>query len=154
MDAGEETRDEAGRFLPGKSGNPEGTARPWQPFGVRCQHWLSKMTRKELRELATNEEEMDKLSSYDSMVITALVAAQTGKEKGRERERVLNRIEGPPAQIIKLGGEEHGEAIKIADATRTVYGLLGVVAARKQSGGTEADCMAETGEAGTDNTQG
>jgi hypothetical protein len=115
VDAGEETRDAGGRFLPGKSGNPCGTARTWQPFGVRCQHWLDKMTRAELRALAKNESEMDKLSSYDSMVITALVGAQTGStaDRGKERERVLDRIEGKPKQSTELTGKDGAELFGI-----------------------------------------
>lgn len=149
-------RNPDGTFKAGCVANPEGRGakdNPWQPFGVRSRYWLSRLTRRELRELAQNEEEMDKLSSYDSMVITALVGAQTGKDKGRERERVLNRIEGPPAQTIKIGGDG-GDAIKVADATTAVYGMLGELADRKQSGSGEADSVAQGGEAGADNPTG
>lgn len=134
MATGDETRDEAGRFLPGKSGNPSGMAQTWQPFGVRCQYWLNKMTRKELRELAQNEDEMDKLSSYDAMVITALVGAQVGKDRGRERERVLDRIEGKAKQLTEVTGKDGKDLIpdRTAESCRVVEDIVTELAAAKR----------------------
>lgn len=130
-------RNPDGTFKVGNCANPEGRGAkdsPWQPFGARCKYWLNKMTRRELRELAMNEEAMDKLSSYDSMVITALVGAQVGKERGKERERVLDRIEGKPTQRNELTGKDGAKLFN--DSEESVRSKLARLAA---AGQTESD---------------
>lgn len=97
-------RDEGGRLLPGSVLNPDGlggNADGWQPYGKRCRYWLTKLTRGELKKLATDEEAMDKLSSYDSMIVAHLARTQAGKEISRERAQLLAYIEGMPVQTIQ-----------------------------------------------------
>jgi len=107
-------RNEKGHFLKGFVANPNGEggrkANCWVPYGLRAKHWLNKLTRAELEELARDKQRLGKLSSWDAMIITNIVGTMSGNDKGRERERLLDRIEGKPVQFQKseLTGADGG----------------------------------------------
>ena len=80
---------------------------------------------KELIELATPVDgrpnpKLQELSSYDAMIIVHLAGTFSGKERGRERDRLLNRIEGTPIQTINLNNKDNkpteADINKISDA--------------------------------------
>lgn len=147
-----ETRDENGLWLKGVSGNPNGRPKsPWMPYGVRLSMWLEKPAT-EIKALIGDTDKLESLSCIDVACVKHVTKMMFGKEALKALELALDRIEGKAVQTMKIGGDG-GDAIKIADATKSVFGMLDDLADRKQSGGTEADCMAETGEAGTDNAE-
>lgn len=110
------------RIAPGEVINPEGKnghTKHWQPYGIRAKHWLDKLTFAALRALSQDIDEMDKLSSYDAIIIRHLANTLSGDDIRQEREALLDRIEGKPKTTLEMGAIPGGAPIQV-EVTRTV----------------------------------
>lgn len=98
-----------GQIAPGHITNPEGKNQysgPYQPYGLRVRKWID-MPRDDLVELANDKRAMGKLSVIDSICVRQLVASLAGKDAHKERESLLDRIEGKPKGTLELIGDKN-----------------------------------------------
>ena len=95
-------RDKKGWFLPGNKINPTGEngLKGLARYADRVNHFLDKLNLGELQAIVSNPEKMKEYSVRDAQILIHLARTLTGKEVGRERERMLNRTEGMPIQTI------------------------------------------------------
>lgn len=95
-------RDSAGRLLPGGTANPsganglEGKAR----YEIRAQKLMENLTVGELQKIVTDPNKMRDYTVADGVILIHLARMLTGKEVGKERERLLDRLQGKPVQTI------------------------------------------------------
>lgn len=110
-------RGEDGRFLPGNRANPtgenglKGKAR-WEYL---VEWYRENWTVDEIRLVATDMDRLGKMTVEHAQVITHLAATIAGgKERGKERERLYDRIFGRPKQTTELVGKD-GQPLFNAD---------------------------------------
>lgn len=151
-------RDERGRLLAGSNCNPEGRnghRKGWQPYSIRAQYWLDRLSAEELRQLANDKKAFGNLSSYDAIIVRHLVGCIAGKDVGFERDRLLDRIEGKAKNRTEVSGPDGG-AIRVGSvdpdvASREIQAMLDELARIKREGARDAQEMALVREAGTAN---
>lgn len=92
---------------PGEVRNPEGKnghLKGWQRYGDRLSGWLA-LPGDEIARLVGSSEERNKLSSIDIACVRQAAEIIGGAAWLEALEKGLNRIEGPPAQAHKHGGD-------------------------------------------------
>lgn len=101
------TRDNAGRFAKGASGNPKGAGKqPYQYYGVRSQYWLEKLTLGQIKQIVADPGQLDNYSCWDAIVLKHIANTMSGPDQRAERKDLLDRIEGQPKQIIAHSMEQ------------------------------------------------
>jgi hypothetical protein len=90
--------------------NPKGRNRAvFQDFPQRASHYLEKLSKSEILALASNDEKLDKLSSFDCLVIMQLAGALDRNDKlnlAAERERLYDRVMGKAVSRTELTGKD------------------------------------------------
>lgn len=92
-------------FKPNNKANPTGKnghTTGLQPYSKRVAHYLEKYSALELVKMASDDKELDKLTSWDAIVVGNIAASIRGDDTRQEREALLNRLEGKPKERIEL----------------------------------------------------
>jgi hypothetical protein len=74
-------------------------------FSDRASHYLEKLSKAEILALASNDEALEKISSFDCLVVMQLAAALDRNDKlnlAAERERLYDRVIGKPKQSVDI----------------------------------------------------
>lgn len=98
-----------GTFKEGNKANPEGKnghREGWQPYGIRSAYLLNKFTPDEIKDILTDPDKRKDVSTYDFIILTHIFGTYAGEDRRKEREQLIDRIEGKASQPIKFSGDK------------------------------------------------
>lgn len=101
------SRNAAGKWLPGHTGNPKGTngfKDGWQPFTQRCQKFFEMKAGDLAKYLENDGELLKQQSSIDAACIRFVINTISGKQCLAYLKEALDRYEGTSPQTIKHTG--------------------------------------------------
>lgn len=117
-------------FKKGETTNPKGNnghVKGYQRYADRVVYLQSQYTTEQIKELATNEKAFGKLPIRDGQIIMQLASTIMGDDRRLEREALLDRIEGKPAQYIETKNEttvEHSVKERKEKAKEEAKGMM------------------------------
>lgn len=101
-------RNPNGTFAAGGVGNPSGyngREAGWQPYGIRIQKWLA-MPAEEVHRIMNSPQSIKKLSTIDVICLRHVANMIKGNDIHREREAMLDRVQGKVKQTTALEGPD------------------------------------------------
>lgn len=148
-------RDAKGKFVPGNNANPNGEhghMKGYQPYGKRAQFWLDQLSAEGLLTLYKDKKEFGKLSVYDGMIITHLVDTYFAKDRGSERERLIDRMEGKSKSTVDLNMDGKLNVTHTSDADTVRLLVSRIAGIRERLGLTGRGNPPVNDAGGTDQT--
>ena len=126
-----------GRFIAGNNANPSGSNgdrhKGFKPYKARLMDWAI-MPLGELKALMADKREMDKMSVIDAACVRQLAGACVGDETIKQRETMLDRIEGKPTATLNLQGKIGIDHDATVSAREFISSQLTGIAARLGAG--------------------
>lgn len=102
------TRDAAGQFVTGTAPpNPTGAngLKGYARVEARIDHFLDQYTFKQIKDMVSKDSGLDNFTGRDAQILIHIARTLTGKEVGKERERMYDRQYGKAIQTIKLSDD-------------------------------------------------